>query len=438
MRLASLVPDHIPIEIWDEDLGALPIHRLGPRDLVGITSKTLSIDRAKEIATAAKARGSTVVVGGTHATLIPDEVQQWADITVVGEAYHTWPQILRDVTNQSAQKLYVDESWASLDGVAPLTDRVIQMVGEHRNYWTPYMEITRGCPRDCTFCTAIRVSGRVMRHRPVEEVVEEIERRRIKRFFLTDDNFGLNFRTNPEYIIRVFEALARLDLNGWTAQAEMMVGNFPELLALARRAHLDKFFIGFESINTSNRRDLGGKSKGNVEEYKRIIDTIHQHGIGVVGLFVLGLDGDTTDVFESTWNFVRESELDSVSFTIMTPYPGTELRREYEAQGRLLPNIPWRLYDTAHVVFKPAQMTVEQLRRGYDWICHKAYDPASIALRGLRTLQRHPVGKYQRRLFSSFSTDFGYRKTVSYRDRERDFRWRTPPRLTGMSPSRAE
>ncbi|HEX7594352.1 MAG TPA: radical SAM protein, partial [Anaerolineae bacterium] len=294
MRLASLVPDNLPVEIWDEDLGPIPLHELGPHDLVGITSKTLSIERAKEIATAAQARGSTVVVGGTHATLSPDEVKQWADITVVGEAYRTWPQIIRDLAQGSAQKLYVDEQWASLDGVARLTDRVIEMVGEHRNYWTPYMEITRGCPRDCTFCTAIRVSGRVMRHRPVDEVVEEIERRRIKRFFLTDDNFGLNFRTNPDYIVQVFEALAKLNLSGWTAQAEMMVGNFPELLTLARRAHLEKFFIGFESINSSNRRDLGGKSKGGIEEYKRIINTIHQHGIGVVGLFVLGLDGDTT------------------------------------------------------------------------------------------------------------------------------------------------
>jgi radical SAM superfamily enzyme YgiQ (UPF0313 family) len=134
-------------------------------------------------------------------------------------------------------------------------------------------------------------------------------------------------------------------------------------------------------------------------------------------LFVLGLDGDTPDVFENTWKFVRESELDAVSFTIMTPYPGTELRREYEREGRLLPGVPWSSYDTAHVVFQPAQMTVEQLRRGYDWICRQAYNPASIAARGLRALRRHPPRLYQRRIFSSFSTDIGYRKTVSYRDR---------------------
>ncbi len=435
MRLASLVPAEIPVEIWDEDLAPLPLARLGPRDLVGITSKTLSIDRAHDIARAVGKRGSTVVVGGTHATLAPEEVQQWADITVVGEAYQTWQQIIRDVTHDVKNPVYVDESWSSLDGIARLTERVIKMVDEHHNYWTPYMEITRGCPRDCHFCTAIRVSGKIMRHRPIDEVVEEIAMRRIKRFFLTDDNFGLNFRTNPNYITKLFDALAKLDLNGWTAQAEMMVGDFPELLAHARRAHLDKLFIGFESINAGNRRDLGGKSQGNVAEYKRVINAIHAQGIGVVGLFVLGLDGDTPDVFENTWNFVRESGLDSVSFTIMTPYPGTELRREYEAAGRLVPHVPWAKYDTAHVVFQPAQMTVEQLRRGYDWICHKAYHPLSIATRGLRTLWRHSPSQYQRRVFSSFSTDVGYRQTVSYRDREPDFRWWTPTRLTDVAPS---
>jgi len=245
----------------------------------------------------------------------------------------------------------------------------------------------------------------------------------------------LNFRTHPDYMVQLFDALKNLDLNGWTAQAEMMVGNFPELLGLARQAHLDKFFIGFESINASNRRDLGGKSKGGIEEYRRVIDVVHQNGIGVVGLFVLGLDGDTPDVFENTWDFVRSSELDAVSFTIMTPYPGTELRREYVEQGRLLPGAGWDKYDTAHVVFQPKQMTVEQLRRGYDWICGKAYAPLSIAARGARALRRHPIRNYQRRVFSSFSTDFGYRKTVSYRDREPDFKWRVPSRLTNATES---
>jgi radical SAM superfamily enzyme YgiQ (UPF0313 family) len=415
MRLASLVPDSIEVEIWDEDLGPLPIHRLTRHSLVGITSKTLSIDRAKEIAVEARKRGSTVAIGGTHATLIPEEVRQWADITVVGEAYHTWPQIIDDLARDRAKSLYVDESWASLKGVAPLSERVIRMVDEKRDYWTPYLEITRGCPRNCTFCTAIRVSGRVMRHRPVEEVVEEIGRRKIQRFFLTDDNFGLNFRTDPDYIEVVLRTLAKLPLHGWTAQAEMMVGDFPDLLELSSLAHMDKFFIGFESINPGNRRELGGKSKGNVADYRRIIKAIQSRGIGVVGLFVFGLDADTPKVFQETWDFVRESGLDNVSFTIMTPYPGTESRMEYEREGRLLPNISWSKYDTSHVVFQPKNMTVEQLREGYDWICRQAYNLPAIMTRGVRTFRRHPIRHARAKLFSSFSTDFGYRRTYSYR-----------------------
>jgi len=415
MRLASLVPDEIPVEIWDEDLGPLNFQRLGPRDLVGITAKTLSIDRAKQIAEVAHRRGSTVVVGGTHATLVPEEVAQWADVVVVGEAYRTWPQIIADFAGDKLAPLYRDEEWASLVGVAPITDRVIAMVNEHRHYWTPYLEITRGCPRNCTFCTAIRVSGRVMRQRPIAEVVEEIQRRRLRRFFLTDDNFGLNFRTAPEYVERLFRALEPLPLQGWTAQAELLVGNYPDLLELARRAHLDKFFIGFESVNPDNRRELGGKSQGRTEEYKDTIRRIHAHGLGVVGLFVFGFDADTPAVFEETWNFVRESELDAVSATILTPYPGTEQRQDLIQQGRLLPNIPWSLHDTTHVTYVPARMTVEQLRDGYDWICRKMYHPFSILRRGWRALRRYPLNSAPSKMFSTFSTDIGYRKTFSYR-----------------------
>ncbi len=415
MRLASLVPDTLPVEIWDEDLDPLPYQTLTRNSLVGITSKTLSIERAYKIAQESRRRGSTVAIGGTHATLIPEEVERWADITVVGEGYRTWPQIVDDVARGHASGRYTDEEWAPLSGVARLSDRVLAMVREKRDYWTPYLEITRGCPRNCSFCTAIRVSGRVMRYRPVEEVVEEIQRRRIRRFFLTDDNFGLNFRLDPGYTEQVLRALSSLPLHGWTAQAEMMVAEFPDLLALARQAHMDKFFIGFESINVGNRRSLGGKSKGLVEDYKKTIREIQRHGIGVVGLFVLGLDGDTPEVFQETWDFVRESGLDNVSFTIMTPYPGTELREQYEREGRLLAGQPWSRYDTAHVVFKPKQMTVEQLREGYDWICHKAYNLPAIAQRGIRTFRRHPLRRARAKLFSSFSTDFGYRRTYSYR-----------------------
>ncbi len=425
MRLASLVPLEIPVEIWDEDLTTLPIETLGPQDLVGISAKTLLIDRAKLLARRIQRQGATVVVGGTHATLVPDEVAAWADVIAVGEGYRTWPQIIRDFDNGTLQQRYTDEAWAPLDsGIAVLQDRVLRQVNEHRSYWTPYLEITRGCPRSCTFCTAIRVSGRVMRLRLVEEVVEEIERRRLRRFFLTDDNFGLSFRLYPEYMEALFRALAKLPLQGWTCQAEQMVADHPDLLDLAREAHLTKFFIGFESVNPGNRKELGGKARGEVAQYREVIRRIHAHGIGAVGLFVFGFDSDTVETFAAAWDFIRTSELDSASATILTPYPGTVQRQELLAAGRIVPHdcpsgegLCWEKYDTNHVTYLPARMTVDELAQGYDWLCRRLYHPIHIARRGLRAWSNQSWSKAGPRLVSSFSTDIGYRREFSHRHR---------------------
>ena len=421
MRLASLVPDDIAVEIWDENLEPLEekISQLGPHDLVGITSKTLAIETAERYTHLAHQAGVQVVaVGGAHATLAPDDVARWADVVFTGEAYFTWPQLIQDFQNDTVKTTYDDTEWADLTGIARMTDRVIDQMQETRQFWTPMLEITRGCPRNCSFCTAIRVSGQKMRFRPVEEIVEEIERRKIKRFFLTDDNFGLAFRLDPEYVEQLFLALEKLPLRGWTAQAELMVGQYPELLDLARRAHLDKFFIGFESVNPNNRRELGGKSKGKTGEYLEAIKNVQQQGIGVVGLFVYGFDEDTPETMWQTWEFAKSSGLDSMSQTILTPYPGTPFRDQLIKENRLIPNTPWRLYDTSHVTFYPNLMTVDELKTTYDKLCRTVYSPYRIAQRGLRSLRRvsqHSVTAVPRKVFSSFSTDYGYKRTFDWR-----------------------
>lgn len=422
MRLASLVPDEIDVEIWDEKLGPLEkriLTELGPNDVVGITSKTLAIETAEKFTHLAhKAGVKYVAVGGAHATLMPEHVEQWADVVFTGESYFTWTQFLNDVSNDTVQPRYEDIEWANLSGIARLTDRVINMVDENRHYWTPLLEITRGCPRNCSFCTAIRVSGQKMRYRPVEEVVEEIERRGINRFFLTDDNFGLAFRLNPDYIEELFRALAKLPLRSWTTQAEMMVAQFPDLMRMAREAHLDKFFIGFESVNPENRRNLGGKSKGQMSQYFEAIEKVHATGLGVVGLFVYGFDNDTPETMWQTWEFARKAGLDSMSQTILTPYPGTPFREQLIRENRLIPNVPWRLYDTSHVTYYPRKMTVEEFTREYDRLCRSVYSSFRIAQRGTRALAR--ISKRSLRVlpgkvFSSFSTDYGYRREFGWR-----------------------
>lgn len=418
MRLASDVPDDIPVQIWDQNLDPIErkIRELGPHDLVGITSKTLSIETAEHFAGLAHAAGvRSVVVGGPHATLMPDDVARWADVVVTGEAYTTWPQIIQDFMSDSLHAQYDDTSWADLSTLRPIPQRVLDMVDENHRYWTPMMEITRGCPRNCSFCTAIRVSGQRMRLRPVEQVVEEIQRRKLKRFFLTDDNFGLAFRTEPDYLEELFTALEPLPLHGWTAQGEMIVSAYPELLVHARRAHLDKLFIGFESVNPGNRRELGGKSRGQTDQYLAAIRAIQAAGVAVAGLFVFGFDEDTPQTLLNTRDFVRSSGLDSVSITVLTPYPGTPFRAQLIHEGRLMLERPWRYYDTAHLTYYPQRMAVEEMQKVYDLVCRQLYSAPSIARRGLRSLARHPLPSMPRKFFGSFSTDYGYRKTYEWR-----------------------
>ncbi len=417
MRLASLVPDEIPVEIWDEDLNDIPIDTLSEGDLVGITAMTTDVERGEVIARQAMEQGAGVVVGGVHATLLPEYVQKFAHSTMVGEGYFTWQKLIQDYAAdgiKGMKPLYIDEEWADLAGVATISDRVIQMVDESK-YWTPYLEITRGCPRNCSFCTAIRVSGRRMRVRPVDEVLDEIERRGLKRFFLTDDNFGLNFTTNPDYISDLFGALSKLDLHGWTCQSEMSIAKYPELLKMGLAAHLDKHFVGFESVNPDNRSALGGKSKGLATNAEEAIRVIRETGVGVVGLFVMGFDEDTPATFQTMWDFIRSSELDSISVTMLTPFPGTPLREQLESEGRLLDS-PWSQYDTAHVTFVPKNFEVEELREAYDWLCRKTYSPYQITRRGMRSLWRYPLNQAGKKLFGSFSTDYGYRRTYAYRN----------------------
>jgi radical SAM superfamily enzyme YgiQ (UPF0313 family) len=156
-------------EIWDENLRDLELDTLREGDLVGITSMTVTIERAERIARQAMKQGAGVVVGGVHATLMPEHTATFAHSVMVGEGYFTWQQLIQDFAAEGVKglkPLYEDERWADLEGLATITDRVIAMMDENQNYWTPYLEITRGCPRNCDFCTAIRVSGRRMRFRP--------------------------------------------------------------------------------------------------------------------------------------------------------------------------------------------------------------------------------------------------------------------------------
>jgi radical SAM superfamily enzyme YgiQ (UPF0313 family) len=190
----------------------LALDTLREGDLVGITSMTVTIERAEQIARQAMKQGAGVVMGGVHATLMPEHTATFAHSIMVGEGYFTWQQLIQDYAAEGVKGMQPRLRGPALGRPGGAGDDYRPRDadgGRNKNYWTPYLEITRGCPRNCDFCTAIRVSGRRMRLRPIDEVVDEIKRRQIKRFFLTDDNFGLNFTLDPDYCADLFDRRCR-------------------------------------------------------------------------------------------------------------------------------------------------------------------------------------------------------------------------------------
>jgi radical SAM superfamily enzyme YgiQ (UPF0313 family) len=242
----------------------------------------------------------------------------------------------------------------------------------------------------------------------VEDVVAEIRGHGGRRAVFVD----LNLVADPDYAAELFEALIPLRIQ-WFGLATTLLAKRPKLLALAARSGCRGLLMGLESVNPESLReaDKGFNSPGG---YRELVSILHRHRIALQACFVFGLDGDTPDVFDRTARFAVDAGIDLPRFAIATPFPGTPFHRRLESEGRILTR-DWELYDGQHVVFRPAQMTVDQLQRGTERAWRHAYSIPSIAGRLLRTAAPLLVGLvanigyrfYARRLGKFYTCDWG-------------------------------
>jgi radical SAM superfamily enzyme YgiQ (UPF0313 family) len=207
--------------------------------------------------------------------------------------------------------------------------------------------------------------------RDVEQIVEEFRAGRQPYGVFIDNNLG----SRPDYLRQLCRALRPLE-KIWSAAVTLDVTDEPSLVREMALAGCTGVFIGFESLQDDNLTDARKKSPRG-QDYARRVDILHRNGIQVNGSFVLGFDHDRPDVFEELVEWIEKTRLECATFHILTPYPGTPLFRQMEAEGRLL-HKNWELYDTAHVVFQPRHMTVEQLAEGYAWCYQRLFSHTSI------------------------------------------------------------
>jgi len=370
--LAAYVPAelHASVEILDEGIADVDVDRL-EADLVGITAITGNAPRAYELCDRLRARGRTVVLGGPHPTLVPDEAQAHADAVVTGYAEQTWPRLLRDLAAGRMARRYAQGPDHSMAGL-PFARR--DLLPEALYFTRNVFEATRSCAHDCEFCVAPTAWGRKQYQKPPEDVVADIRQWGAKKLLFID----LNLVSDPRYAVRLFEALVPLGIQ-WYGLATTLIALDKPLLELAARSGCRGLLMGLESLCEAS---LGQTRKGfnDPQAYVEMVADLHRHRIALMGCFAFGLEGDTPDVFEKTARFAVEAGIDLPRFAVVTPFPGTPLHRRLDAEGRILTR-DWSLYDAQHVVFRPRLMTPEQLQAGHERAWRQAYSLGNIARR---------------------------------------------------------
>ncbi len=370
--LAALAPRdlNISFQLVDESIDEVPLD--ADTDLVAISVITGTAVRAYRLADHFRGRGIPVVLGGVHVSLLPDEALSHADSIVVGTAEESWPRLLRDFAAGKLQKRYLEEkrpqtSWLHLP--PPRYDLL-----RRSGYMVPdTIMATRGCRQACDFCT-IPALGVGYARRPIAEVIRDIKAAS-SRFIVFND---VSLVDDTEYAMELFTAMLPLKKR-WGGLATTKLIEQPALIRLMAQSGCQYLLFGFESFSQGALKEIH-KGVNFKKDYRSLIEELHRFAISVQGCFIFGFDHDDRTVFQATVDRVNELRIDIPRFSILTPYPGTELFKSFSAEKRII-SYNWDDYDTMHVVFEPGQMTAEELYRGFKWAYKETFKMPHILRR---------------------------------------------------------
>ncbi|HWQ89634.1 MAG TPA: radical SAM protein [Desulfitobacteriaceae bacterium] len=388
--LAALVPAELAAEvvIYDETAGSIPLDL--EADLVCITSITGTSSRCYAYADYFRNKGKTVVLGGVHPTMLPEEAARHADVVFTGFAEQSFPQMLRDYQNGCLQPRY------SQDCDFTINNRVLprrELLNKKRYITMNSLEAVRGCSLPCTFCAYPAAFGRTIYKRPVKEIIAEIEALHSREVLFPD----VNLIADRAFAVELFTAMIPLQ-KIWFGLVTSAIGIDDELVALFQKSGCRGLLIGFESISQSSQKFIH-KGVNKVLEYEVLLKKLHDAGILVQGCFAFGGDDEDTSVFEKTVEMVIKTKIDLPRYSILTPFPQTEYFRQLESENRIVER-DWAMYDVEHCVYIPRKMTKEELEDGIEWAWRETYKFSSI-LKRLAPFKNSP--------FLAFLVNSGYK-----------------------------
>jgi radical SAM superfamily enzyme YgiQ (UPF0313 family) len=380
--LAAYLPDHWEVELVDEHVEILDWN--DEPDIVVIQVYITNAYRAYEIADHYRSRGAYICLGGLHVTSLPDEAAQHADTIFIGPGEDTWPQFLADWQTWFPKPIYRSYH-RTLEGT-PMPRR--ELIKRHLYLVPNSIVVSRGCPHRCGFCykEAFFQGGESFYTRTVDAALAEIEALPGKHLYFLDDHlFG-----HPRFAAELFDGMRGME-RVWQAASTVQAVRNLRLLEKAIAAGLRSLFIGFETLNLDNLQaqhkfqNFSGSDQGATPRavYDEVIQRLHSSGVMVNASFVFGMDQDDETVFERTVAWAVQQGIETATFHILTPYPGTALHQKLLSQDRIRSQ-NWDLYDTRHAVYQPAGMSPEVLEAGY-WGAYRDFYRWGSIFRGIGT-----------------------------------------------------
>lgn len=397
------------IRIYVEALAPVRWEDLFDADLAGFSTTTATTPPAYAMADRLRAQGIPVVFGGAHVTFLPDEALTHADYVVRGEGHSSLVELVDAIQmppgpdREAALARIAGLSWHTAAGIRhnearpncpeaafadlPVPDLSL-IEGRERMFTTPIMT-QWGCPYDCNFCSVIKMFGRRVRARRVEDVLDQLAGLpKGADVFFYDDNFVVDRRRTKALLRGMIERGIRVN---WSAQLRADSIYMPggqqrdgELLDLMRASGCHTVYVGFESVNPAALAEINKHQS--VETIAESIRSFHDYGINIHGMFVLGCDSDTPQTIDATVRFAIDHEIDTVQFLSITPLPGTDFYDQMKGENRILTG-DWSLYDGHHVLIEPKGMSPYALQRLVMGAMLRFYAPRrawGLLLRNLR------------------------------------------------------
>ena len=324
--LAAITPETWDVDVCIETLEDVPFDT--DAELIGIGSMGHSIIRGIEIAQEFKKRGKTVVFGGYMASLIADEVKQYCDSVLIGDAEGCWKTLLSDYENGDLKDFYQQK----LDKLSTPIPKYELVTCKKIGDFLP-VQAGRGCPNTCSFCSIACLYKTQYLRREIKEVMADIYRVKdlgFDKFLLIDDNI-LSDKQFTKDLCSEIKKTSML----WNSQCSIELAKDPDLLKTMVDSGCVSLSFGIESISKSNLIKIN-KSWCNPDEYSELIQTLRNAGIDVATEMIVGLEDDTRESMKKTAKFIVENKIEFPKFYIITPIPGTVFYSEIKDSDNLV------------------------------------------------------------------------------------------------------